>query len=33
MLAFQEGLRDQPIEKGARLRARRAGTGFGFTAG
>jgi 5-(carboxyamino)imidazole ribonucleotide mutase len=33
MLAFQGGLRDQATEKGARLRARTAGTGFGFTAG
>jgi 5-(carboxyamino)imidazole ribonucleotide mutase len=32
MLAFQQGLQVQATEKGARLRARRAGTGFGFTA-
>jgi 5-(carboxyamino)imidazole ribonucleotide mutase len=33
MLVFQDGLQAQATEKGARLRARRAGTGFGFTAG
>ena len=32
MLAFQDGLRDQAVEKGARLRARRSAPGFGFTA-
>ena len=32
MLAFQEGLHESAVAKGARLRARRAGTGFGFTA-
>jgi 5-(carboxyamino)imidazole ribonucleotide mutase len=32
MLAFQDVLRQQATEKGARLRARRSGTGFGFTA-
>jgi 5-(carboxyamino)imidazole ribonucleotide mutase len=33
MLAFQDGLREQAVEKGARLRGRRAGaaSGFGFT--
>jgi 5-(carboxyamino)imidazole ribonucleotide mutase len=33
MVAFQETLRDQATEKGARLRARRAGTGLGFSVG
>jgi len=33
MLAFQEELRLQATAKGARLRARRQGAGFGFTAG
>lgn len=35
MLAFQDGLREQAVEKGARLRARRSGaaSGFGFTTG
>jgi 5-(carboxyamino)imidazole ribonucleotide mutase len=32
MLAFQDGLREQATEKGARLRAR-SGTSLGFTAG
>jgi 5-(carboxyamino)imidazole ribonucleotide mutase len=33
MLAFQDGLREQATEKGARLRARRSAPGFGFTVG
>jgi 5-(carboxyamino)imidazole ribonucleotide mutase len=33
MLAFQDSLREQATEKGARLRARRSAPGFGFTVG
>jgi 5-(carboxyamino)imidazole ribonucleotide mutase len=33
MLAFQDDLRDEATAKGERLRARRSGSGFGFTAG